>query len=182
MLTALPDFSRAHAAKGRDLFLEAVRDPHLYLPAGLTPIDVGPVDDGGGFATMRYKPATAPAPQPPGDPVGGRRIEPAVAPVKKRRDSNAFAMMITLGRAPNNDIVLPDQRVSKFHAYFRRVGPQWTLNDANSMNGTWVDDQAISRERSAALRSGARIRLAETLELVFLEPTELWDLVLAGRA
>lgn len=98
-----------------------------------------------------------------------------IIPVRKRRDSNAFAMMITLGRAPNDDLVIPDQRVSKFHAYFRRLGQQWTINDANSMNGTWVDGQRISPDRSAPLRSGSTIRIADTLELVFLDAQALYE-------
>lgn len=162
MLTTFADFARAHADQALEDFLDEVRDPHLFIPS----IDTGgAIDEPTSFATMRFVPGSSRAVR-----EGARII-----PVRKRRDSNAFAMMITLGRAPNNDLVIPDQRVSKFHAYFRRLGQQWTINDANSMNGTWVDGQPIASDRSAPLRSGSSIRIAETLELVFLEPQALYE-------
>lgn len=158
MLITFDEFVRAHAGQSLEDFLDEVRDPHLLIPS-LVPTAAA-ADEPATFATMRFTPG------PPRSVRDGAMI----IPVRKRRDSNAFAMMITLGRAPNNDLVIPDQRVSKFHAYFRRLGQQWTINDANSMNGTWVDGQPIPSDRSAPLRSGSSIRIAETLELVFLEP------------
>jgi pSer/pThr/pTyr-binding forkhead associated (FHA) protein len=163
VLVTFAEFARDHAGQSREDFLEEVREPHLVIPnlaAG------GGGDEPTSFATMRFTPG-----------VGAKsttKDSTMVIPVRKRRDSNAFAMMITLGRAPNNDLVIPDQRVSKFHAYFRKLGQQWMINDANSMNGTWVDGTLIPSDRSAALKSGSRIRLAETLELQFLEPADLF--------
>lgn len=168
MLIAFDEFVRARSGQDRADFLAEVTDPHLYIPS-LTP--VGAPEEPTSFATMRFTPGGArPAP----------RDGAMVIPVRKRRDSNAFAMMITLGRAPNNDLVIPDQRVSKFHAYFRKLGQQWTINDANSMNGTWVGGNPIAADRSAPLESGASIRLAETLEMVFLLPEALFERVTAG--
>jgi hypothetical protein len=164
MLIPFQEFARKNAGRPKAEFLGEVKEPYLLIPS-LTPAGVS--DDPGAFSTMRF----APAGQRPG---GGAAEGSMVIPVRKRRDSNAFAMMITLGRAPNNDLVIPDQRVSKFHAYFRRLGDRWMINDANSMNGTWVDGQVVPSDRSAALKSGSSIRLAETLELVFLEPPELF--------
>lgn len=163
MLVTFAEFARDHAGQSRDDFLEEVREPYLVIPnlnAAAAP------DEPTSFATMRFTPSAG--------TKSSTKDSTMVIPVRKRRDSNAFAMMITLGRAPNNDLVIPDQRVSKFHAYFRKLGQQWMINDANSMNGTWVDGQPIPSDRSAALKSGSKIRLAETLELVFLEPAELF--------
>lgn len=161
MLITFDEFVRAHADQPREDFLDEVRDPHLLIPS----LAASAGDDPSSFATMRFVPGTSRA----------VREGAMIIPVRKRRDSNAFAMMITLGRAPNNDLVIPDQRVSKFHAYFRRLGQQWTINDANSMNGTWVDGQRISPDRSAPLRSGSTIRIADTLELVFLDAQALYE-------
>ncbi len=162
MLRPFGEFVQDYKARDRDEFLEVVKEPHLLVP-GINRLEAP--DDGGSFMTLRFKPGQQAR---EADVLG-------IIGVRKRRDSNAFAMMITLGRAPNNDLVLPDQRVSKFHAYFRRVGAQWMLNDANSMNGTWVDGVQVPPERSSPLKSGARIRLAETLELEFLEPDQLFE-------
>lgn len=163
MLVTFNEFARDHAGQSKEEFLDEVREPHLVIP-NLT--SVGSPDEPTTFATMRFTPRA--------ETKSTARDTTMIIPVRKRRDSNAFAMMITLGRAPNNDLVIPDQRVSKFHAYFRKLGQQWMINDANSMNGTWVDGQPIPSDRSAALKSGATIRLAETLEMIFLEPGELF--------
>src|SRR6266849_10245303 len=46
---------------------------------------------------------------------------PVVFEVKKSPNkTNAFAMGITVGRTGNNDVVLEDNSVSRFHAYFQR--------------------------------------------------------------
>lgn len=168
MLITYDEFVRAHTGQVLDDFIDEVRDPHLLIPC-LSP-GSALADEPTSFATLRFTPGLS----------RGVREGAMIIPVRKRRDSNAFAMMITLGRAPNNDLVIPDQRVSKFHAYFRRLGQQWTLNDANSMNGTWVNGQPIPSDRSAPLESGSSIRLAETLELVFLEPQALYERLKAG--
>ena len=165
MLVTFAEFARDHGGQSKEEFLDEVREPHLVIP-NLT--SVGSPDEPTTFATMRYTPGGS------GATKSTARDSTMIIPVRKRRDSNAFAMMITLGRAPNNDLVIPDQRVSKFHAYFRKLGQHWMVNDANSMNGTWVDGQPIPSDRSAALKSGSTIRLAETLEMVFLEPVELF--------
>lgn len=163
MLITYAQFVRTHEAQPKADFLEEIRDPHLVIP-NLAP--AGTADEPTSFATMRFTPG--------GASRGGPNEGAMIIPVRKRRDSNAFAMMITLGRAPNNDLVIPDQRVSKFHAYFRKLGQQWMINDANSMNGTWVDGQPIPSDRSAPLKSGSTVRLAETLEMTFLEPEDLF--------
>lgn len=161
MLISYAQFLRDHEGQPEAEFLDELRDPHLLIP-NLAP--AGTADEPTSFATMRFTPGAR----------GGRGEGNMIIPVRKRRDSNAFAMMITLGRAPNNDLVIPDQRVSKFHAYFRKLGQQWMINDANSMNGTWVDGQPIPSDRSAPLKSGSTIRLAETLEMIFLESEGLY--------
>src|SRR5512142_1706837 len=51
-----------------------------------------------------------------------------VLPVRKRND--LFREMISVGRAANNDVVVPDVSVSKFHAYFRIAANVVELIDA----------------------------------------------------
>jgi hypothetical protein len=46
----------------------------------------------------------------------------------------------TLGRAPDNTIVLPDASVSAHHAAVRQEQGQWWLEDLGSTNGTAVND------------------------------------------
>ena len=64
---------------------------------------------------------------------------------------NPWPERISIGRARNNDVVLPDQSVSKLHAHFvpNPAGGPMALVDAGSRNGTRVNDTKLaSGERS----------------------------------
>jgi pSer/pThr/pTyr-binding forkhead associated (FHA) protein len=54
---------------------------------------------------------------------------------------------LTIGRGPQNDIVLedPEMLVSRFHAALRPEGAGYVLVDLNSQNGTWVAEQRVER-------------------------------------
>lgn len=49
----------------------------------------------------------------------------------------------TLGRAPDNTIVLPDGSVSAHHAAIRQQHGQWWIEDLRSTNGTAVNDSWV---------------------------------------
>ena len=51
---------------------------------------------------------------------------------------------ITIGRAPENDLSLEGDRVSRAHCRIFRQGPQWYVEDLGSGNGTRLRDQFIS--------------------------------------
>jgi hypothetical protein len=116
-----------------------------------------------------YPPATTeiPAFQP------GDRGFLGVTPVVKRDGANPYSSMITLGRARNNDVPITDISVSKLHAWIRRgdngtfdSGP-YTITDAGSRNGTFVNGQEVFRE-ACALPVGAKLRLG-LVEFVFVD-------------
>ncbi|WP_044507440.1 FHA domain-containing protein, partial [Mycobacterium simiae] len=46
---------------------------------------------------------------------------------------------IRIGRATDNQVVLDDLLVSRYHAVVRRTGNQWELVDNHSANGTYVN-------------------------------------------
>ena len=75
---------------------------------------------------------------------------PAAEVVK--RQINAFGLGITVGRTRNNDLWIDDQRISRFHAYFRlQDGSSWMLADAGSRNGTFVDGVQLDSRRPRPL-------------------------------
>lgn len=85
---------------------------------------------------------------------------------------DAATTRISLGRAAGNDLVLSDARISKMQAWFERTPEgEWLVGDAGSTNGTRVDASPVPRTHGVRIRSGARIRVAESLDLMFLEPT-----------
>ena len=49
----------------------------------------------------------------------------------------------TIGRKEKNDLVLPDPRVSGFHAEVVEEGGNWILRDLGSTNGTFLDGRRI---------------------------------------
>ena len=50
---------------------------------------------------------------------------------------------VALGRAPDNDIVVPEPNVSKWHLEFLSTPAGWSVRDMGSRNCTWVDDQSL---------------------------------------
>jgi hypothetical protein len=97
---------------------------------------------------------------------------PAMLPVRKSQPT--FPSMITVGRARNNDIVVPDAVVSKLHAFFRCVDGQWFLADAGSSNGTRVGEIVlVPKGPPEPVRSGDQISFGAQ-SFRFLDSAALW--------
>lgn len=99
-----------------------------------------------------------------------------------KSERNGFKNMITVGRASNNDIVLDEPSVSKFHAYLK-VGPKgWLLCDAGSKYGTALNGIRIASNKPVELESGALVSLGTGFVLAFHTPEALYNLLRALRA
>jgi len=88
---------------------------------------------------------------------------------------NPFPMGITVGRVETNDIVIDQPSVSRFHAWLQqdpRTG-SWEMRDADSKNGTFVNERRVAAKDRKVLASGDRVRLGD-VELRFLLPAELF--------
>jgi len=62
-----------------------------------------------------------------------------------------------VGRGADNQIVLDGDSVSRRHAHWERRGDQWWVVDDGSTNGTYVNDESISKPTSLA--NGDRIKV-----------------------
>jgi hypothetical protein len=102
-------------------------------------------------------------------PLPGRPFIAQVAKVQPQ-----FPSMITVGRTQNNDIVVPDTAISKFHAFFRLDGKIVELADAGSRNGTFVGMQRLAPKQPVRLKAGDHLRFAR-LAFVLLEPEAAWN-------
>jgi len=71
--------------------------------------------------------------------------------------------MILIGRLENCDLTLDNPEVSRRHAVVRQVGEAYVIEDLNSSNGTFVNDQAIKR---ADLHEGDLIRISKYVLLL----------------
>ena len=69
-----------------------------------------------------------------------------------------------IGRAADNDIVVDDSRISRYHAEIRWEDDRFFVHDLKSRNGTYVNDQRITSR--IALQPDGFIRVGQT-RLVF---------------
>jgi ABC transport system ATP-binding/permease protein len=59
----------------------------------------------------------------------------------------AAPSVVTVGRAQDNDVVLPELYVSRHHAEFRRLGPDsWEVVDLRSNGGTFAKGLPVTRQ------------------------------------
>ncbi len=63
--------------------------------------------------------------------------------------------VITIGRAPSNDVVIDDPTVSAQHAVLTKLPSGYRLKDLGSSNGTQINGFSITE---AGLKDGAEIR------------------------
>ncbi len=98
---------------------------------------------------------------------------PTVLPIRKVQTT--FPSMITVGRARNNDIVVADALVSKFHAFFRQLEDgHWALADAGSANGTKIGDVELPpKGQPERVRDGDKVTFGVSA-FRFVDATGLW--------
>ena len=65
---------------------------------------------------------------------------------------------MTIGRSPETDVFLDDVTVSRGHATLVRRGGDWYLDDAGSLNGTYVNRQ---RDDSHRLADGDELQIGK---------------------
>ena len=74
---------------------------------------------------------------------------------------------ITIGRAVGSDIVITSKRVSRQHARVRREGGEVILQDLDSTNGTFLNDERVMEP--TALHDGDHITIGD-VTFVFHDP------------
>jgi len=100
-------------------------------------------------------PRTLPA-MPVPTPLGGLLVRSGE---RKGERIALRSLVVNVGRADYNDVVLPDPSVSTVHAKLQRREDFWILSDQGSTNGTFVDDERVTDE--AVLTAGASLRFGE---------------------
>jgi hypothetical protein len=93
-----------------------------------------------------------------------------------RRTGRSVGHLVTVGRASNNDVAIPDLSISRFHAFLKAASAGgWQLQDAGSTNGTTVNGRAVPQQGHGApvdLAAGDTVRLGQ-VELTFLPADKL---------
>jgi pSer/pThr/pTyr-binding forkhead associated (FHA) protein len=85
---------------------------------------------------------------------------------------------LTIGRLPDNDLVIDRQSVSRHHARVERRGDSFMIQDLNSGNGTWVGGARIDRH---LLADGDAIRIGNA-QLIYKAVFSCDDLTVADEA
>jgi pSer/pThr/pTyr-binding forkhead associated (FHA) protein len=156
-------------------YLRFVRDPARFERELLGPVLMvePPAQELGNLVERTLQTLSA------ANQLGRNRNEPVIFEIKKTREQ-AFLRGITVGRTMNNDVVLDDPSVSRFHAWFALESPQghWLVHDAGSKNGTVVDGTTLEAKKPYELRGPAAI-LFGSVEARFLPPRSFLELLRA---
>lgn len=78
---------------------------------------------------------------------------------------------VTIGRGPDNDIVLDHVSMSGSHAIIFNIGGTYQLQDLNSTNGTFLNGVPVTE---AVLTNGSRINFG-SVEAVFQDEASVED-------
>lgn len=105
--------------------------------------------------------------------IGGG--DPMAVVIEKSAD-NAFKQRITIGRTANNDIVLDDTSVSRFHAWIEQQNMDWVLVDAGSRNGSTVAGRKVAAKTPIVLTNGTPLRIG-SLTLTYYTSQGFLDLL-----
>ena len=96
------------------------------------------------------------------------------------RSQRSVGHLVTVGRTSNNDVVIPDLSVSRFHAFLKRgENGRFQIQDAKSTNGSTVNGSSVPAQGLGPpvdLKRGDNVRLGQ-VELTFLDATGLQDFV-----
>ena len=97
-----------------------------------------------------------------------------------RRVGAEAAHLVTVGRTSDNDVVVPDISISRFHAFFKRDRDGvFVIQDNGSTNGTTVNGLSVATKATGSpsrLQTGDSVRLGQ-MDLTFLEASALRDFV-----
>ncbi len=80
------------------------------------------------------------------------------------------AARFVIGRAPSNDLCLPDPRVSRQHTEFVWEGERYHVQDCGSINGTFVNGERLPSGSRRMLKDGDEIAVSPLLALRFQDP------------
>ncbi len=73
----------------------------------------------------------------------------------------------TIGRWADNDVVVDDRWVSRFHAQIRHEGDRYLIEDRGSKNGTWLNGQRIAEPR--VLVDGDEVQVTPLITFTFVD-------------
>ncbi|HEU5314882.1 MAG TPA: FHA domain-containing protein, partial [Chloroflexota bacterium] len=101
--------------------------------------------------------ASAPRQAPSGAAGGAPGLVVTDARGRARTVGALSGTSTSIGREPDNDVVLPDQRVSRHHVRIDWDGGSALVTDLASGNGTWLDETRLPPNAPQPWRPGAAL-------------------------
>ena len=100
--------------------------------------------------------------------IGGEALALALVP------RSGKGSQVAVGRSPTGDIEVNDATLSQVHLVFMRgEDGEWTVRDAGSKNGSWLDDAQLKPGVPGKIVDGARIRAGQ-VHFSFLKPAGMY--------
>ncbi|MHC4781150.1 MAG: FHA domain-containing protein [Planctomycetota bacterium] len=166
----LEEFRGKFGGLEREAFVGRFREPFLLIELS---VDGKKTD---AFQTLNAR-VDADRPTEPITNPGVSGLSLVVPLVKS--DRNTFQNMVTMGRATNNDVIVPHPSVSKFHAFFR-IDPDTgsaTFSDAGSSYGSSYNRRPVEKGDALPVESGGNIILANSVRARFFLAPDLYDML-----
>jgi pSer/pThr/pTyr-binding forkhead associated (FHA) protein len=93
----------------------------------------------------------------------------------RRKEGQVY---VTLGRASDNDIIIPAPTISKHHVRFMQM-PQgyWCIEDRSSRNLTYLDRDRLSPGQPYPLYNGQEIFFGREISATYYRADGLWNLI-----
>ncbi len=103
-----------------------------------------------------------------------RSEELVILPLRKA-EKNPFLDHVSVGRAPNCDVVIRAPSVSKLHGHFRELGKDSALyTDAKSANGTRIDGVPVPAGAAVAVKEFSHVTFGR-VRFQLLSAASLYD-------
>lgn len=117
---------------------------------------------GGNQASGRQQANTAGPAAPPQQPA--RQLPQTLVVVQGPTTGRSYQLgsaPVLMGRSPESTVPLDDDYASGRHARLFPQGSRWFLEDLGSTNGTYVDEQRLTR--AVAMEAGRPFRVGKTV-------------------
>ncbi len=76
-----------------------------------------------------------------------------------------MASRMTIGRDKQNDFVVDDRMVSRFHLEIQQIRGSYYVQDRDSSNGTYINGKRIASGKYIKLNKGDSLRLGGRIEM-----------------
>lgn len=124
-------------------------------------------------APMGAPPQAQGAPQQPPPPQGGEAPRKHRTVIGELNLADLAQNIVTIGRTPDNKIVVPHPQVSSKHAVLMKQGNEFFLEDKGSANGTFVRGQRLAPGQRVPVQHNEKIFIGPMPVLLHLAGQQL---------